>query len=386
MKTKLSTNMKTIMVAFFSLWMTNSINAQCFQFPNSTPITGNSGHIDALCNGTGGSLSYGLSVLPADPITYLWSTGATTNMISNLTPGTYTVVTTQGANGTPPCSKTSTFTITNTRPPSIDTVCFVTVDSNSTHNIIIWEKPASTANDSFAIYREVTTGVYSKIGTIAHDSMSEFHDYTANPNVTSYKYKMKLVDLCGHESNFCNYHNTINLQSNIGLGGVVNFSWTPYSIESQSNPVSFYTIYRDDNGTGNFQPISSTIPGTNTTYQDVNAASYPNAKYYIEAVWGRSCTPMRSASSATRSNIKSMTVTGISEVTNIDYKVFPNPSNGAVNIVVDNANVSVINSIGVVVYQSKVQGQETVNLTTPGMYLVQIVKGSASVTKRVIIE
>lgn len=381
MKTKLN-KIKTMVVVIFSVLMSSTVFAQCLQSPDPNSIV----KINALCDGTGGSISYGINPTPSHPVTYSWSNGATTRSISNLTPGIYTGVTTQSLNGT--CSITSTFTITNTRPPSIDTVCFVTVDSGSTHNIIIWEKPASLTNNSFAIYRETTTGVYTKIGTVAHDSMSEFHDYNANPNLTSYKYKMKLVDVCGQESDFCNYHNTINLQSNLGLGGVVNFSWTPYSIESQSNPVSYYTIYRDDNGTGNFQSISSTIPGSNTTYQDINASSFPNAKYYIEAVWGRSCTPMRSVSSSSRSNVKSLgTTTGVSEVNEqIVSNVFPNPSSGTVNITVDNANVSVVNSIGVTVYQSKVQGQETINLTTPGMYMVQFTKGSTIVSKKLIIQ
>ncbi len=77
---------------------------------------------------------------------------------------------------------------------------------------------------------------------------------------------MKLVDLCGHESDFCNYHNTINLQSSLGLGGVVNFQWTPYEIESQSNPVIIVVISFSKSILFSTSLTSSPIDRNNVSY------------------------------------------------------------------------------------------------------------------------
>jgi hypothetical protein len=129
---------------------------------------------------------------------------------------------------TPQCgfSNATTLSIATLQPPGID-ICLVTVDTASTHNIIIWEKQPTSLIDSFCIYRETTSNIYTKIATIPFDSLSEYHDYDANPNTTSYRYKMSIIDTCGAESALSPFHNTIHLQ-NLGNG---NFQWTFYQIE-----------------------------------------------------------------------------------------------------------------------------------------------------------
>ena len=70
---------------------------------------------------------------------------------------------------------------------------------------------------------------------------------------------------CGIESVHSNSHSTIHLQDN----GNGNFAWTLY----KGATVNYYVIYRDSLGTGNFTPLSATIPGTNTTFTDITASS-----------------------------------------------------------------------------------------------------------------
>lgn len=192
-------------------------------------------------------------------------------------------------------SNATTRTITTISPPSVN-ICLVTVDTLSTHNIIIWEKPLTPLIDSFFIYRETTTNVYTKIAAVAYDSLSEYHDTAANPNITSYRYKLSVLDTCGAESALSPYHSTIHFQ-NLGGG---NFQWTFYQIEGQLNPVNSFNIYRDNLGNGNFSQIGN-VPGTNATFFDNTFNSFSNSEYVTDVNWGIGCTPSRQVNT-TRSN------------------------------------------------------------------------------------
>ncbi|MCE3278289.1 MAG: hypothetical protein K0S44_480 [Bacteroidetes bacterium] len=277
-------------------------------------------------------------------------------------------------------------------------ICLSTVDTLSTHNIIYWEKPAVIGIDSFRIYREVTTNVYSHIASVSYNDLSEYHDTGANPNVTSYKYKMTVIDTCGNESvpaDWSNYHNTIHLQ-NLGNG---NLQWTLYEIEGTPNPVTFYRVYRDDLGTGNFLPISSTIPGGNTTYTDVNYATYPLARYRVDVAWSISCSPTRASVNTTRSNIKN----GSAVATGIDYKnnfehliVYPNPAFADVTIefVAEKVNeLTIYNSLGQIVFNESISGsgnvvKKNVDISRfeKGIYIINIKNENGSVIKRISIQ
>ena len=256
-------------------------------------------------------------------------------------------------------------------------ICLVSVDSQSTHNIIVWEKNIAikTAIDSFRIYREITTNNYSYIASIQKDSLSEYHDYIANPNSTSYKYKLSAIDTCGNLIPLSNYHNTIHLQ-NLGNG---NFQWTLYQIENDTNPVTFYIVMRDDLHNGNFQPISNTIPGTNSTYTDVNYASYPNASYKVAVSWNRSCSPSKSTST-TYSNIEKLNSTGIQNWEAALFTISPNPTNTTTTITltkaVDNATIKLINLTGQTIIEKQNQTGDHFNLDISqqeqGIYFVEI--------------
>jgi hypothetical protein len=212
-------------------------------------------------------------------------------------------------------------------------LCVITVDSSTaTYNEIVWEKPAVMgAIDSFYIYREIFTGIFQKIGAVHHDSLSIFKDYSANPNSTSYAYRIGVVDTCGSISDSSLYHKSIHLQY-FGSG---NFQWTHYEIEGTPNPILSYNFFRDDNGTGNFNLIQL-IPGTNNSYTDVNYASFPNAVYRVDVNWmsGATCTATRAINhNTTRSNKRSTIAASdvhdnIAEMT----QIYPNPSNGSFTI------------------------------------------------------
>ena len=83
-------------------------------------------------------------------------------------------------------------------------ICLVTVDSLSQNNIIYWDKTGISNADTFIIYREVTTGIYKRIGSQHYNALSQFVDTArsigpanGNPNIGSYRYKLQSRDDCG---------------------------------------------------------------------------------------------------------------------------------------------------------------------------------------------
>lgn len=291
------------------------------------------GSNDASCNGTLLSYSVGYT---ANALRYEWtipqgwighSDSSSITLVSNGNGGVLSV-----RAFTEECgySNATALAIIHTQPDFVP-ICMVTVDSSSTHNVIIWEKPVTNTIDSFIIYREVSSGVYQPIGAVAYDSLSECHDYLANPNITSYRYKLGVRDTCGAFSVTTPFHSTIHLQ-NLGDG---NFQWTFYQIENSLNPVLSFNVYRDNYSNGNYFPIGN-VPGTNATFTDITFDSFSNSSYYVDVNWGKSCNPSR-AVNTTRSNIKpkGIIVVGVDDSVSAHIEkmeqlivAFPNPTHG----------------------------------------------------------
>ncbi|MDB5282595.1 MAG: type sorting protein [Bacteroidota bacterium] len=220
------------------------------------------------------------------------------------------------------CSATASVNVTNKQPPA-QTLCMVSVDSASSHNIIVWEKLDKTATDSFYLLREMSTNNYMQIAAVPRDSLSEFEDYGADPNVTAYRYKIMVKDTCGNESTLSHYHNSIHLQY-LGAGELI---WNVYEIENETTPVSTFDVYRDSTGTGSNWALMVTVPGTQATATDINFNLNPGTIYQIHANWSYSCTPSRSALNAALSNIVARNfVTGVSNTENNSISVYPNPA------------------------------------------------------------
>lgn len=278
---------------------------------------------------------------------------------------------------------------------AVPQICLVTVDTPSTHNIIIWEKPITTQIDSFFIYREITSNNYTRVGAVHYDSLNEFHDFGADPMTTSYKYKVSALDTCGFETEKSDYHSTIHLQ-NLGSG---NLQWTLYEIENAGNPVTFYQVYRDDFGTNNFAALSTTIPGGNSTFTDGNFASFPNANYVVDVNWNISCTPFRTSINTTRSNLWiSAPVVVIEENSDDLIKIYPNPASENLTMEIPETSklfsVELMNSLGQVVYRNN-EFEKEKNITkhqinvenfAEGVYSLLINEGKERIIKKLIIQ
>lgn len=362
--------------------VTVNVAALSVSLPSTTPVyCGGNVLLSSTSNYTGQGAVY--NWLPANGLN---STSVPAPVASPTGNTTYSVTLSLPSTGCSAATASTNVTISN--PDSLD-ICLVTVDSaTGNHNIIVWSKPASTVTDSFYIYREITTNNFQKVGAVAYDSLSEFHDYSANPNATGYRYKITVLDTCGLESSKSLWHNTIHLQY-LGSG---NLQWSAYDIEMLGTPVVSYNIYRDDNSTGTFNLIGST-PAAQTTFTDVNFSSYPNASYRTDVTWGVSCTPTRGAINTSRSNIKTNSVSGIAEKSEINPRIYPNPFNDALTLDLDKAanscTLEITNTLGQVIHVTQVTAGKPVISTetwSAGVYFYKLYNSNGMKSGKIVKE
>ena len=282
------------------------------------------------------------------------------------------------------CSQITNVTVTEPAPLEAP-ICLVTVDSTSSFNIVVWEKPFSAEIDSFFIYREVMLETYERIGALPYAADGRFDDNDANPNVTSYRYRLSALDTCGVESPLSPFHNTIHLQQ-LGNG---NLLWSHYAIENQPNPVQYYRVYRDDNSTGDFQSISNTIPGGNNSYTDLAYSTYPNASYLVDVAWNLSCDPSRSITTTQSNRYLGQVPVGINSASSLDFLLFPNPTTFNVTLVlpehVGPQSMSLLNALGQEVLKGTVVGGSNtvvIDGLAHGMYIFRV----GSQIKKLVVE
>ncbi|MDF2437823.1 MAG: hypothetical protein K0Q95_2199 [Bacteroidota bacterium] len=314
-----------------------------------------------------------------------------TASISNLCPGNYTLTLTDNAG----CTKTYPVNIAAGPLPPAVPICLVTVDSFSNHNIVVWEKPASTLIDSFRIYRETGTGIYTQIGSVHYDSLSLYHDYFANPNVTSFKYKISSVDAASNESPLSLAHKTIHLIVN-GGGTQQNLQWNDYEGAS----IQYYQVWRDNLGNGAWQVLSSTIPASSgvVTWSDLTPSSNPNARYYLDVIWTNGCDPTRATVNTTRSNIKNSslaTANGIAETEQLlSAVILPNPASDRITVNVSNMaseySISVYSVVGELVYEANSLSSPEHLINTEsfakGVFMVSVKTQNKTIFKKLVIQ
>jgi hypothetical protein len=209
----------------------------------------------------------------------------------------------------------------------------------------MWEKPIATGIDSFRIYRVQTALIDDLIGSVAYNSLSEFHDYTCDPNVTQYDYKIAVLDSCGNEGPKSSAHRTILMTTSLGFNQC-NLQWNLYV----GNAVNQYQVWRDDNLTGVWTLLTQLSPAS-TTYIDNNWPATAAWRYRIDVDWVTSCTPTAKTTAATVSTTRSNTkdnyrVTGLSQLDANNITLYPNPASELVNVNL-NAN-AYINNINVI--------------------------------------
>lgn len=236
-------------------------------------LIANAGTSNNICNGQTSQLQASASSnFPAESgtISYVWSpvTGLSNPNISN--PGAdpdSTTVYTVTATDQLGCSAFDIVNVFVQNPYSGEQICMVTVDTVTWKNKIMWEKTLDVGSIGYNVYKEVSTNIYSGIGYVPFSDTAEYIDITSQPESYANRYKISVVDTCGHESTKSFYHMTMNLTI-AAFGNTMGLTWTHYIDESGSfTPLNYY-IYRGTTPT-NMQLLDS-VPGTITSYNDNN--------------------------------------------------------------------------------------------------------------------
>ena len=254
-------------------------------------------------------------------------------------------------------------------------ICMVTVDANSTHNIIFYDKTNHGDAAFYIIYREDQLGNYIALDSIHKDTLSEYHDMTALVNVRAHKYKISLVDTFGVESNLSPYHRTVFCDEPItGL-----FAWNWYGIEGQSNPSVEWVMLREDIAGSTGWMAVDTVLGSEVSFMDLQIASFPLGQWRVRNLWGLSCNSTRVGVNTSRSNVRNqgMAPSAIREMEIHSFNVYPNPATDLISVtgIYYNEPYQIADMTGKVVETGVLNGvdpQFHVTDITNGLYLVTI--------------
>jgi len=274
------------------------------------------------------------------------------------------------------CEKESFFVIDYIHPFNEEEICAVTVNPETGHNQVVWEKTEGVRTIAYNIYRETSaSGVYEMIGSTPFTEPPMFEDLSANPAQQSYRYKLSVVDSCQEESDLSGFHKTMHLTMNVGINGEVNLLWSPY--EGFTYPTHF--IMRSVNG-GAYQLIGQ-LPASNFSFTDLTPPTGLK-KYMIEIDAPGSCG--FSDQFRVRSNAVIVTEIGLNESVNAaQFLLKPNPGDGRFVVEIpaiylqQNMVIEVFNSLGeLIVSQESFPTESTINFDIydqlTGIYFVKL--------------
>ena len=256
---------------------------------------------------------------------YHWSNEMESQDLENVDPGQYYLTITDGD------CKTIFEAEVPFNIPETQEICVVTVDPNTTTNLVVWEKVQTTNVDHYNIYREGNVaGEYLLVGTVPFDNMSEFTDVVANPVTRSWNYKISAEDACGNESDLSLNHKTIHLNINLGLGGTINLMWDDYE------GFDYNTFYINRHTTAKGWVAIDSLPTSLHSYSDTPDDLY-GLWYSVTVVTPNQCVPTSSGKASggpyyqSQSNIEdegSIDTHVSTSIQNSNIVLFPNPNNG----------------------------------------------------------
>ncbi len=336
--------------------------------------------VDATCNGADGEI-IAMTSGGTMPYNYSWIGSASlTDTVTNATEGVYTLNLTDN-NG---CISIDSVVV-GTRVDPVE-LCVVTVDSLN-RNVLSWAKASAGNVNGYKIYRNIA-GTYTQVGYRDQDSLSYYidTDFGVDPGVTSYRYKISVLDTCGNESDLSDFHETIHLTSNVGVGGEVNLIWDNY----EGFAFGFYYILRDSTFSNTWQIIDS-VSFTNFTYTDFSVPSI-GAVYAIQVATPALCDATKGIGdfNSSRSN-SAQNIKGPSSIEDLkeSSKIYPNPVKDQLTIELSSATIQEVQLFdmqGRLVRSEVVNGyrtQLTVDDLRTGMYLLRVITEHGSFEERI---
>jgi trimeric autotransporter adhesin len=317
-----------------------------------------------------------------------WSSGQTTEDIDNLATGTYAVEVTDDEG----CVAVA---LTNlpTASPDMNAICLVTVDTTTSTNLLVWEKPVTTQISHFNIYRETSVaGVFQFVASVPYADESVFNDTVASPMVRSWRYRLTAVNQCGQESDQSEFHKTIHLAINLDLGGEINLTWDDY----EGFPIGTYDLYRYTTSTG--WELIQQMPANLFSYQDT-PPSAAGLDYMISVEPPSVCTSTENKAQDHNSSRSNKTANGIALPLGIEkpvatdlFSVYPNPSQGLFTLkmnagVVDQCMILITDAQGRLVMEFAGTGASTeIDLADleNGVYTMQVLINDEVINQQLI--
>ncbi|MBK9191533.1 MAG: PKD domain-containing protein [Crocinitomicaceae bacterium] len=338
---------------------------------------------DPTCSGDLSAIY--ISTIGGDaPFTYSWSNGSTSQDLTGVIPGEYSVEV-EGNDG---CSSFMIFNVEMSAPEETN-ICMVTVDTTTNSNIVVWVPVNAPDVVSYNIYKESSqSGLYYLVANQSADSISQYYDYPSNPAIKSWRYKVAAVDDCGNEAELSDPHKTIHLTSNLGVGNVVNLIWDHYNGFNYDT----YYIHRYHPSTG-WETIDS-VGSMNISYTDLTPPSDSNLVYIIEVIPPTTCTAFKvqdhnsSRSNKSTVNAPEFDDSGLDELTT-DLSIYPNPTSGNVQLMYSTviSQVKLFDMSGKLVFEAS----NSTNLMTidcselsRGVYTVQLLTENGMIQSKLV--
>jgi PKD repeat protein len=291
------------------------------------PIIINDSIVTGTCNGTLSSI-YISTIGGTAPFTYNWSNASTSQDLSGVVPGEYTIQIT----GTGGCSSYANYMVEETLPAQTS-ICLVTVDTLTQTNIVVWDPVTAAGIESYNIYKESSeAGLYYLVGNQTADSVSQYYDYLSDPSIRSWRYKVAAIDDCGNEAEWSGEHKTIHLTTNVGISGEVNLIWDHY--EGFAYPTYYINRYHPLTGWEILDSLASNL----ISYTDQSPPGDSSLIYMVSINPPSTCTSSKAATdyNSSRSNSESINApepdNSSIEEASIDLTIYPNPTNGIVQI------------------------------------------------------
>ena len=291
------------------------------------------------------------------------------------------------------CSADTTNNLTVNEQTQTIPICMVGVDSLN-YNIIVWEQSMDNPYDSIIIYKETSQlDIYDKIGSQSASNPSLFIDTLSNPAQNSNRYKISVLDTCGYETPQSDYHKTMHLTISSAIGGSWNLIWDSY----EGFEYSTFNIYRSisENTFTKIAELASNL----FTYTDISPP-LGTLYYLIEVENSDTCNPgnknLKNYYSSSRSNIVSSVETIVNYLTESDFQIVPNPSEGSFNFSIDGLKDKILiivysNSGSEIIkkeYESinnKVSGIIDLTNYPEGIYIIKILEKSVFETRKIIL-
>ncbi|MGP8214759.1 MAG: T9SS type A sorting domain-containing protein [Bacteroidia bacterium] len=366
--------------------VTVTIKQSSVKIPRDTSVScGKSLQLNAVCN-------------PLSPTSVVWSPStylSSTSIVNPICTPTSTVTYTLTVDLNNGCVVTDTVTVQNNPLASI---CIVTVDTGSDHNIIVWDNTGLAHIDSFKIYYQNSASLWQLIKAVPFSAPNYIIDSTPinDPNANTVRYCLTAKDSCGGEEpiSSSSWQNTPFIIGN----GSGTFSWggTAYLVEGSAQPVRTYRLFRDTLRNGHWQAIDS-VAGNQYQMTDPNYAMYPKARYRVDGeLFNGGCPyngdlrPYAINNTTTRSNTQHNTIIGaVKQIVNPAdaISVYPNPAGQTLNIKfsyakAEDARISIVDVTGREVYSelSMVNGELSMNIAnlSTGIYFVRVVTNTSS--------